>query len=92
MAKANDGSVGEIAALRWFPSERQTIEELIVCDDIFRDLCEELADAELALKAAAQLPLNVREGRVAEWLATVDRQVAEIGQALRDANVPRPRI
>ncbi len=74
-----------------FPNERQAIEELIARDGDFRDMCDELAEAELALKAAERLPLAVRAERTIEWAATIDRQVAEIGKALGDAKAPSRR-
>ncbi len=92
MPETRQGSVGELAALQRFPSERRTIEELILQDEDFRDMCEELADAELALKAAERLPPGVRAERTSEWAATVERQVAEIGRAIGNANARRRTI
>jgi len=51
---------------RRFPAERRTIEELTIRDDDFRDMCDELAEAELALEAAEALPPHIREQRTAD--------------------------
>jgi hypothetical protein len=80
---------GEAAALRRFPTERHAIEELMLRDGDFCDMCEELAEAELALRAAELLPPTVREERTAEWTASIDRLTAEIARALKEANVIR---
>ena len=38
------------AAIRWFPSQKQAIEERAARDETFRSICEDLADAEFALR------------------------------------------
>lgn len=77
------------AALRRFPSERRAIEALLARSDDFHDMCEELADAERALRETAVMPREVREERAAEWTAMIDRLAAEIARALDEANVVR---
>ncbi len=58
-------------------------------DQDFCDMCEELAEAELALQATEALPMRVREARTAEWAASIDRLTAEIARALKESNVIR---
>ncbi|MBL0373985.1 hypothetical protein JJB09_18335 [Rhizobium sp. KVB221] len=89
MSEEEQRKTGEGAALRRFPAERRTIQQLLVGDGDFYDMCEELAEAESALLAAEALPLDVREARIAEWTASIDRLVGEIARALREANVIR---
>ena len=89
MPQVGERKAGEAAALRRFPAERRTIEELLLRDDDFCDMCEELAEAELAQRAAELLPPTVREERTAEWAASIDRLTAEIARALKEANVVR---
>lgn len=85
----SDGQLraGEIAVLRRFPAHRRTIEELIARDDDFRDMCEELAEAEMALQAATALPPALCMARQAEWTVAIGRLEAEIARALKEANV-----
>jgi len=55
----------------------------------FRDICEELADAELALSKVDQAPPALREARRAEWQELIDRLVAEVGAAVLDTEAAR---
>jgi uncharacterized protein (DUF2236 family) len=87
MPEVRRRKAGEIAVLRRFPAERPTIEELIVRDGDFCEMCQELAAAELALIAAEVLPPAIRDARTIEWAAAIDRLAAEIGRALKEANV-----
>jgi hypothetical protein len=80
---------GVVAALRRFPADRKAIEELILRDGDFRDMCDELAEAEGALSAVEQLPTAVRAERTAEWVASIEHLAFEIARALREANVVR---
>ena len=50
-------------------------------------MCEELAEAELALARVDMVPPTLREARRAEWQELVDRLVAEVGAALQDKDV-----
>lgn len=50
-------------------------------------MCEELAEADLALRAAQILPADTRRERTAEWAALIERLSAEIEKALKTANV-----
>jgi hypothetical protein len=77
------------AALRRFPQHELAIHRLMDRAESFRDMCEELADAELALARVDQAPPAVREERRAEWRAQVDRLVAEVDAALRSCDSSR---
>ncbi|MBL8580611.1 MAG: hypothetical protein JNL61_00100 [Rhizobiaceae bacterium] len=80
---------GQAAALRRFPAEHRTIDELMLTSGDFCDMCEELAEAEGALRATEGLPPAVRTERTAEWTAVIDRLTAEIGRALNEAHAHR---
>jgi hypothetical protein len=55
-------------------------------------MCEELAEAELALSKVDRVASAVREARRAEWQDLIDRLVAEVGTALLDKDiVVKPR-
>jgi hypothetical protein len=69
------------------------IRRLIEMDESFRDICEELADAELALAQVDNLPIAVREARRAEWQELVDRLAGELHAAILDQDaVARSRV
>jgi hypothetical protein len=70
------------AATRRFPLFELPIKRLIETDENFRDICEELAEAESALSAVDKLPAPLRETRRAEWQALVDRLVGEVEAAI----------
>jgi hypothetical protein len=78
---------GKRAALRRFPAEARLIEELSARSENFRDMCDELADAEWALLATKDLRPEIREERIAEWTGWIDRLTAEIAAELSNANV-----
>jgi len=72
--------------LRRFPACRRAIEELIARGGDFRDMCEELAEADTALRAAEALPPALRMDRQAEWTNAITRLEGEIARALKEAN------
>jgi hypothetical protein len=81
------------AALRRFPQFELAIRRLMARSEAFCDMCEELAEAELALSKVDRVPLALREARRAEWQDLIERLVAEVGAALHDKDVvvrPRP--
>ena len=80
-------SSGSQAARRRFPDKALLIEDLMGRDEDFRDLCDELADAEMALLAIDAVPADVRAARAAEWQGWIARLTDEIDQALRAVNV-----
>ena len=75
--------------LQRFPTERRAIEQLATQSEDFCDMCEELADAELGLRAARMLPSDIRGERTAEWTGLINRLLGEIAKALQQANVNR---
>jgi hypothetical protein len=80
------------AAVRRFPQCELAIHRLMERCEAFREMCEELAEAELALSRVDMVPPALREARRAEWQELVDRLVAEVGAALQDKDVvTRPR-
>jgi hypothetical protein len=80
------------AAVRRFPQSELAIHRLMDRCEAFREMCEELAEAERALSTVDLVPPALREARRAEWQQLVDRLVAEVGAALQDKDVvTRPR-
>jgi hypothetical protein len=75
------------AAFRRFPQSELAIRRLMDRSEAFRDMCEELAEAEAALSKVDGVPLALREARKAEWQDLVDRLVGEVGTALQDKDV-----
>jgi hypothetical protein len=86
MSETERAAEGKRSALRRFPSKAREIEELTAQSEDFRDMCEELAEAEAALLAAQNAPAGVRNERIAEWTGWIDRLSAEIAAALDSAN------
>jgi hypothetical protein len=81
------------AAVRWFPQFELTIHRLMDRDDAFRDMCEELAEAELALSRVNDVPPAWREARRVEWEDLVQRLVGEVGAViLKTDAVARSRV
>ena len=84
------------AAVRRFPRFELTIYRLVERSESFRDMCEELAEAESALSMVDKMPPTLREARRAEWHELVDRLVGEVGAVLKtdairtSAIIPRP--
>lgn len=71
------------AAIRRFPDFELPIRRLIETDETFREICEELAEAECALSAVDSAPAPLREARRAEWHELVDRLISEVEAAIR---------
>jgi hypothetical protein len=63
---------------------------LFEADEAFREMCEELTDADQALAACANMPALLRETRQAEWRELIARQVKDIEIAIQGA-VPAKR-
>jgi hypothetical protein len=81
------------AALRRFPQFELAIRRLMARSEAFCDMCEELAEAEVALATVNRVAPALREARRAEWQELIDRLVAEVEAALLDKDVvvkPRP--
>jgi hypothetical protein len=75
------------AALRRYPQFELAIRRLMARSEAFCDMCEELAEAELALSKVDRVPSGLREARRAEWQELIDRLVAEVEAALLDKDV-----
>lgn len=71
-------------ASRRFPNAEFAIRKLMNRDEAFCDMCDELADAELALANVSAVPVETRNERAIEWQEVVDRLIVEIGNALRE--------
>jgi hypothetical protein len=73
---------GLSAAVRRYPQFELTIRRMIVADEGFRDVCEELAEAEAALAKVCDLPAALQEARRAEWEELIDRLAGELRGAV----------
>ncbi|CAN7595443.1 hypothetical protein [Rhizobium sp. LjRoot254] len=71
------------AAANRFPRSEFTIRRLLRSNDTFRELCEELADAEAALAKVPESVAALREAREREWRELVQELVSEVEQALK---------
>jgi hypothetical protein len=87
MSETEREAEGKRSALRRFPNRARIIEDLTRQSEDFRDMCEELAEAEAALLAAKNAPAGVRGERMAEWTGWIERLSAEISAAVDNANV-----
>lgn len=76
-----------LAAVRRHPERELAVRRLIAADERFRDICEELADAELALANTDGAPAATRAARRAEWQELVDRLAGELKSALEGHEV-----
>ena len=79
------------APARRFPQAEFAIRNLMNRSEAFCDMCEELAEAELALSNVPATFAALCEGRRVEWQELVDRLVAEVGAALRESEAWRNR-
>ena len=71
------------AATRRFPTFELAIKRLVETDETFLEICDELAEAELALFAVDDAPAPIQSARRAEWQDLIDRLIAELSAALR---------
>ena len=60
------------AVIRWFPSQKQAIEERAARDESFRSMCEDLADAESTLQTLENSQSPKRDQRCSEYRELVD--------------------
>lgn len=70
------------AVVRRFPELELTIRRMMEADQTFRDMCEELVEAEAALSRVEQLAEPLRTARKAEWQDLVGRLTREVEVAL----------
>jgi hypothetical protein len=68
--------------IRWFPSQRQAIEERAALDESFRSICEDLADAEVALQKIENSASPKRDQRCSEYRELIDSLAKEIAGVL----------
>jgi hypothetical protein len=80
------------AAVRRFPQFELPIHRLMDRSEGFQDMCEELAEAELALSRIDEVPPALRESRRAEWQELVDRLVGEVGAVLHADATRKSRV
>ena len=78
------------AAARRFPQSEFTIRRLLRSNEAFRDLCEELAEAELALANVLECAVVLREARQREWQELVDELVSELEMTLKQVSIRFP--
>ncbi|XKI86240.1 hypothetical protein ACIU1A_32145 [Mesorhizobium sp. ORM16] len=58
-------------------------------NESFRDMCEELADAEFALSRVDLVAPELREARRTEWQELVDRLVGEVRAVVLESEAAR---
>jgi hypothetical protein len=75
------------AAIRRFPQHEFATRSLMNRSEAFRDMCEELSDAEIALSNVPTAPQALHEARRLEWQGVIDRLVAEVATALLERRV-----
>jgi len=81
------------AATRRFPELELPMRRLFETSENFRDICEELAEAEMALSIAEESAAVPTEDRRGEWRELVDRLVGEVELAIRaDASARNARL
>jgi hypothetical protein len=76
---------GYLAAVRRFPNSEFVIRRLASHSETFRDICEELAEAETVLSTVCEEARDIDASRKQEWQELVDRLVAEVAASLRRA-------
>lgn len=84
-SEATQGQRGFVVAVRRFPHDEFAIRRLLAHSETFRDICAELAEAELALSNVPASPRSLFLTRHAEWQDLVDRLVTEIDTAIRES-------
>jgi hypothetical protein len=79
--------VGLRAASLRLPAKAREIKDLIVKDESFQSICDDLAAAEKALSQVDRMPEALRAERRREYESLVESLTAEIEEALRRAKV-----
>jgi hypothetical protein len=75
------------AIARRFPQFEFAVHELMDRNESFRDMSEELLEAEAALSGVDKEAPELREARRAEWRACIERSLSELEDELRKYNV-----
>ncbi len=70
------------AAIRWFPSQKQAIEERAARDESFRSICEDLEDAEFAPQKMENSKSPKRDQHCSQIRELIDSLAREIAAAL----------
>ena len=83
---------GFSAAARRFPHAEFVIRRRMNESEAFRDICEELAEAEWALACVPKAPAALHEARKTEWQELVDRLTTELAAALRQGETAPNRL
>ncbi|KAA0969785.1 hypothetical protein FPY71_14840 [Aureimonas fodinaquatilis] len=78
---------GLASALRRFPTHAPQIRDLIMRNENFRTICDDLACAEQALLAVDRLQVGIREARRREFKEMVDTLSTEIERLLTQTKV-----
>ena len=76
---------GVVVACRLLPAIAKQIERLTESSELFRDLCDDLAVAELALSRLVRMPDASADQRLAECEDWIVSLTAEIKDAVRRA-------
>jgi len=76
---------GVVVACRLLPAIASKVERLAESSESFRDLCDDLAAAELALTRLSKLPDAAADQRLAECEGWIVSLTAEIDEAVRRA-------
>ena len=77
---------GFFAACNRFPRQELAIRKLMKESEAFREMCEELAEAEAALaRVDLTAPAAQRDVRRAQWAELVEVLAREVGQTLKQA-------
>jgi hypothetical protein len=82
--------------LRHFPAKVDAVRDLALRNQSFRDMCQELDDAERALARMEDLSPDIRVERLEECHGWIERLMQEMEDALAEAKVipllrPGPR-
>lgn len=82
------------AVVEHFPHRELAIRRLLQSDEVFREMCEELSDAKLALANYTHPQDAVLEARRNEWRELIGRLVAELMAVLiaYDAGLRRDHL
>lgn len=73
------------------PAHRLVIRRLIAADDAFRELCDEFAEAQVALSALSSPGRDATTGTETEWTEIVEQLKVEIVIYVTDRQKKVPR-
>ncbi len=84
-SKSRIAGLGYRAVVERFPQSELATRRLLIQSEPFREMCEELAEAETILSKFSETTHEHDGARKEEWQAVVDRLVAEVAASLRKA-------